>query len=287
MPECYRRERLILTLKLQAYFDDSGGKGQGRWMSLAGFFGDADQLAGISTQWREALASRYPGLPLHYFKMDEAVGYKGCFSFWSEENRDARVLALSKVIDRPDLMDITGLVDLEAHARIGARWAHFQREKIQQYSSMGEPYVMLAEWAITTAITEAVNRGATSPIEIIFDEQSRFAPTIIDSYMKFRAAETDPVRLAVMPLHPVFRDDKKFVLLQAADMIAGEIRLVVEKYPDNPAFIGTLCPNLAVSRFDECIDEARLEQIHEHTVRFIEEEERAANALHKKGGCED
>jgi len=237
---------------------------------MAGILGEAGILADVSTGWQAALDDYHPGLPIEYFKIDEACQFKDQFNHWSPENRDARVLRLSKVVDRDDLLCIPARVDLQVHKQISARWSHIKKGKKkdpQRFHSMAEPYVLLAQYAIMATVAEAVERGATDPIEIIFDEQSLFAPTIINSYMEFRATESDPARLAVMPLHPIFRSDKTFVLLQAADMLAGEFRLIAENYPDNPSFIGTLCPSLPVSKHVADMDEPTLERLHAHVVR--------------------
>ena len=94
-------------------------------------------------------------------------------------------------------------------------------------------------------------------------------------------------RRAVMPYHPTFRSDKVFLPLQAADMVAGEMRLLAEDYPDNPQFIGHLCPHLPLSKWIRDIGEADMEASHEHLLRSLDREERERNALHKNPGCGD
>jgi hypothetical protein len=70
----------------------------------------------------------------------------------------------------------------------------------------------------------------------------------------------------------MFRDDTEVVMLQAADMLAGELRLVAEDYPDNPTFIGNLCPDLAVSKNFIEIGEALIEEMHDYLTALAEEE---------------
>jgi hypothetical protein len=114
---------------------------------------------------------------------------------------------------------------------------------------MDQPYVLLFQRAVTIAVTEAVLRGATEPIEIIFDEQALLQTTLVTAFDEWRDLERDfPERFAVMPEQLTFRDDRTFVLVQAADMLAGNLRLAGENYEDNPPFIGKLCPKRQVSK---------------------------------------
>lgn len=294
LPERLRRRRLILTL--QAWFDDSGTKGTGRWMTMSGLFGEAELLASIAHEWDKHLRARYPGA-IRYFKMDEACQLDGEFKHWKPENRDIKVLQMSKIIDRKDLVEISARVDLKAFEKIAPSWSHIkpQRGDAQRHHSMGSPYLLLFQYVLVTAITEAVARGVTSPIEIAFDEQSIFSPTILAGYPGLREDERAfPERFAVMPAWPGFRNDQDFVILQAADMLAGELRLIAEDYEDNPLFIGKLCPNLTVSRHFKDIGDADLKDLHEHLVatlereerEMLEREEREAQASHKVDGCE-
>jgi uncharacterized protein DUF3800 len=290
MPERLGRRQLILTL--QAYFDDSGGKGQGRWMVMSGLFGEAEVLAAVADEWDKYLAARHPGR-IRYFKMDEACQVDGEFKDWRVDNRNAKVLQMASVIDRSSgLLEIAARVDLQAHRKIGERWAHVKAKRgdLQRFHTMDQPYMMLVQYVIVTAVTEAVARGATAPIEIIFDEQSLFEQSVRASYPELREIERDAgdrERSAVLPVQPWFRDDKECVILQAADLLAGELRLASEGYSDNPEFVGTLCPHLRVSKFYGDIGEQQLGRVHTHLTETLEREERAAEALHKQGGCDD
>ena len=153
---------------------------------------------------------------------------------------------------------------------------------------MEQPYLQLFQPVFSMAVTEAVARGATSRIEVFLDNQDLFRQTILNFYPDMIELESDDAaRSAVMPYHPMFRDDKEWVILQAADMLAGELRLTMEDYPDNPSFIGNLCPSLPVSRFFTVITEEKMEQLHDHLIASMEREEAELNALHKRSVCGD
>ena len=250
-------------MTLQAWFDDSGTKGTGRWMAMAGLFGNAEVFAAISDDWDRHLRAEHPGR-IRYFKMDEACSLNGESRHWREENRDAKVLQLAHRIDRADLLGITARVDLSAFESVAEKWEHVKPRPgdEQRHHSMGQPYLLLFQYVLVTVVTEAVERGVTSPIEIIFDEQSLFRPTILSGYDELRNDEIIPERRGVMPIQPWFRDDRNFVVLQAADMLAGESRLVAENHENNPSFIGALCPNLTVLRKDIGVSE--MKDLHTH-----------------------
>lgn len=260
LPEQTRRKWLILTL--QAYFDDSGGKRQGRYMAMSGLFGEAEVFASLSDEWRKSLEGPYPPGRISYFKMDEACQLDGEFKDWSEEHRNQKVWQLAKLINRSDLLEIGARIDLAAFEKIGQRWSHVKAKRgdAVRFHSMDQPYVMLFQYVLITAVTEAVARKAATPIDVIFDEQDLFKTTIMHGYTDLLDLENEhPARRAVIPSHPMFRDDKVFVPLQAADMLAGELRLTAEDYPDNPSFIGKLCPRLSVSHYFKDINETELE----------------------------
>lgn len=274
LPEGQRRRSLILTL--QAYFDDSGGKGQGRWMAMSGLLGEAEVFASLADQWRLNLAGPYPPGRIHYFKMDEAVQFKGEFRDWNEQNRDMKVKQLAKLLDRGDLLQVGSLLDFNAYEKYAPQWRHIRAQKgdAQRFHTMDQPYLMLFQSVFTMAIAEAVDRGATTPIDVIFDQHDLFRESIMAAYPGYREEyKSDPKEYAVVPNYPMFRDDQVFLPLQGADLVAGEMRLAAEDYADNPSFIGDLCPNLRVSRFFTVIGERHMKELHEHLRQSAERDE--------------
>jgi hypothetical protein len=109
-------------LTLQAWFDDSGTKGTGRWMSMSGLFGEAELFASIADEWDKNLRARQPGA-IRYFKMDEACQLDGEFKHWKEENRNAKVRQMAKLIDRNELLEIAARVDLAAFEKVAESWS--------------------------------------------------------------------------------------------------------------------------------------------------------------------
>lgn len=223
-PERIRRKRIIVTL--QAVFDDSGTKGMGRFMTIAGLFGEAEAIALLATEWDRHLRASHPGA-LQCFKLDDArtLNSDGCFAHWQRHNADAKIQQMAKVIDRCDLTIIGGVLDLNAYQSVFREW------ESTGHHAFSQPYMMLLDNALWIASDEAVKRGYTGRLEVVFDEHTKFAPIVLSRYQSLRAliAESDTTRAAVMPSQPRFIDDRAFVALQAADLVAGYARLSSEE----------------------------------------------------------
>jgi hypothetical protein len=253
-PEHVRRGRVLLVL--QAFLDDSGTKGTGARMVLAGLMGEAQVCAAVADEWARVLRANYPGR-IGHFKMDDACGFTGEFSHWREDNRDHKVRQMASVIDRDDLTALGVVLDLGAFARVLGPW-----ETTRGKHAMRHPYMMMFLHLLPAAVSAAVENGGTKPMELFFDNQDVFRRTILDGYDELLSIEDDPARKAVMPIMPWFRDDKEFVLLQAADLIAGELRLLAE--PGAPPFIGELCPKLQRSNHFYSLGEDDMRAIDAH-----------------------
>ncbi len=253
-PERIRRKRLILTL--QAIFDDSGSKGQDRFMVMAGLLGTAELFGSLATQWDKHLRARHPG-KIDYFKLDEAVVLDGQFRHWQEHKRDEKIRQMAKVVDRDDLFEIGIALDLHAYQKVFGPWKTVDGGR----HGLRHPYLLLCEFVLSECVTEAVKRGSTKPLEIVYDEHRKYRLMFTDAYKHFLEVEqTAPERLAVMPFQPWFRDDQDFVMLQAADMLAGELRL--SPVDDKPAPLQEiLCPKLKASGFFHVIVESDMRDL--------------------------
>lgn len=253
LPERLRRVRIIVAL--QAWFDDSGAKGNGRYMSMAGLFGQAEALADLADQWDLYLRAAHPGA-IRYFKMSEASGCRGEFQQWRSENRDAKVRQLADVIDRSDTRLLSATIDLEAFQGMRRDWlVSLPFPEQPGYHPFSQPYLLLSQHILASAVSEALERDAKAPIEVIYDVHDVFKPVILNSYEVLLAvvADRSPARRAVMPIQPWFRDDLEFVVLQCADLVAGDARLSAERQSDSG-----LCARLKSTRRHRFFDEQAL-----------------------------
>jgi hypothetical protein len=261
LPEAVRRKRVILTL--QAWFDDSGTKGTGRFMTVAGLFGPAEIFASVADEWDRCLRAKHPGA-IRYFKMDEACGLDGEFRHWREDNRDAKVRQMAGVIDRDDLYEIAVTLDLELFGSIYGSWG-----AIPGHHALSRPYMMLFHIAVVVALAEAVHRGYDKKLEMVFDQQDVFKKTIIDGWDDIVRAEEGTRFGAVLPNQPGFRDDMDFVILQAADLLAGEIRLAGEAWGKGEeskfSYVGSMCPRLKAGGYFKLLSPDEMHELE----RFV------------------
>jgi hypothetical protein len=124
-------------------------------------------------------------------------------------------------------------------------------------------------WALLAAVREAMDRKYTQRMEVFFDVHDKFQAGISQTYKKFYDDMAPPDWRQVMPYHPSFRDDEEFVILQAADLLAGQDRLSFENNPNNPEWVATLCKKLTVSKYYMFFDANKLNAMS-HDIKFRE-----------------
>jgi hypothetical protein len=116
-----------------------------------------------------------------------------------------------------------------------------------------------------------LDRKVDERMHVCYDDNAKYRPMFAAAYKDYVASLGDaPDWAAVMPSQPTFSDDKTLVLLQAADMLAGEARLV--PVDDKPAPLREgLCPRLKVNGRYRVIREAILHELDAHMRRHIRE----------------
>jgi hypothetical protein len=90
LPEQARKRRHLMPV--QAFVDESGGKGQGRYFVMAGLIAHSDHCRIFSDAWQACLSTEPT---IAYFKMREAAGLTGQFYGWSETEQNDKPLALA------------------------------------------------------------------------------------------------------------------------------------------------------------------------------------------------
>jgi hypothetical protein len=101
-------------MPLQVFSDESGGMGQGRFFAMAGLLGHSEDWAAFSEEWSACL-KQPPAI--RRFKMKEAAGRTGEFNRWSVKDRDRKLVALARIINRFVKSVTYCVIDLEAHAK--------------------------------------------------------------------------------------------------------------------------------------------------------------------------
>jgi hypothetical protein len=193
------RGRLREFLMLQAYVDASG-KGDPRFLVIAGYIATSDTWAEFSIEWKCRLD--HAGLP--YFKMNQMCRdpvLAGWFYRVIEEF-DIKA-AIACVINTEELVQVEKSIIYPPHIINPTYYNPYY---------LGFRYItgLLAGWQHKLNLLE--------PIDFIFDDDSeKVKIPVCWELMKSTAM---PEISCMMGDTPIFRDDKKTMPLQAADLYA-------------------------------------------------------------------
>lgn|GEM_PF-2700315 len=197
---------------MKAFIDDSGSGGDSPWYVLAGYVGTVDAWDSFETPWRKIL----DGPPkLAYFKASEAESLRddGPWEGVSKEERDSRLNAFIEVI-----------------GQLATR-AFNVRLKQKDYDEVIKPYVpprwdnayfflFMGFLTATTSIEKYLGDG--QPVEFIFDASSK--KRIEKPSLRLYDQCIDLPELAGRIHNIHYEDEKLFLPLQAADLLAWQIR---------------------------------------------------------------
>ena len=192
---------------VQAYVDESGGKGHSAVFVFSALLAKAEDWAMFSDQWDSCL-SEAPSI--RYFKMSEAAGQpSGEFYQFSTTERDDKLKRLCSIINALAPTEVSRTLDIDVFVE---RWGKHPKP-------FRDPYFfpfLTANFAIGVQVLEMKE---TEPCEIFFDEHKIFGPRAKPWYPIAREFMDCEV-LALMPAEPLFRTDLQGLPLQAADLTA-------------------------------------------------------------------
>jgi len=244
---------------LQVFIDDSG-RGQGPAFVLSGYLASPEVWERFSREWHAELATE-PSVK--YFKMKEAASRTGEFAGHKRELVEFRVSNLVGIIERNGLKGVTVAVDREAFADIVVPYANTLPDHPKAIKMFANPYFLCFYYLIVMLLYAQKNLGAVEPVDFIFDEQGKEGRAIRDYWSVLRAmVPEDDVRDTMMAAEPVFRDDKTFLPLQAADLAAWQIRnllnTVVESQADRIELNPIMTRLAAIPHLEYMIDRKRV-----------------------------
>jgi hypothetical protein len=200
---------------LQAFCDESASEQDGKVLVVAGYIQKAVVWSFFSDAWKAVLDTP-PSI--EYFHMAEAENLNGQFRGWSAEQRDAKVATLADIIVGFRPWSISCSISREQHERIVRPVSPYDLRKpfVECFLAI---VVKLAQWH------EAM--GETLPVDIVFDECGITPPESAFFYNGAKNALSPEAR-ELLGGPPIFRDDKKILPLQAADMLAWHLRRQIE-----------------------------------------------------------
>jgi len=200
------RRRLILVL--QVYADDSGNDGESEVFVLAGFIARAEEWIAFENKWRKALEKPRS---LEYFKMKECAARRKQFDGWSKSDRDAKLLELTEIIKSIAVACVYSLV----------RRSEF--EKVFSHVFKSGPYEFVY-WSLVSATLKSMHYAKIEDqVDFIFDEQLHLSDKVQSTYSTVLANMPQKLR-SLVGGRPIHGSDKKYLPLQASDLLAWHIR---------------------------------------------------------------
>lgn len=215
-----------ILVMLEAFIDDSSSESGDRRLFLAGYVGTATEWIKFADAWDRDLRAN-PSID--YFHMVEAQNLRGQFLGWSERARDRKVLNLAKIISSHDLWSIQCSVSRDDYIRIIRPVAP---------RGLGNPYFECFFATIVSLARFHHQQGITTPVDFVFDEQGGLGAEAVMMYEYVKGFQLPEVA-AMLGSTPIFRDDRKVVPLQAADMLAWHVRRESERI-DPPGRLNAL-----------------------------------------------
>ena len=206
---------------LQAYADDSGNDPQASAFILAGYVANIRQWEGFTDAWQKCLDTPPQ---IDYFKSNQAYGMKGQFSKkngWTEDKRDIKILDLVKIMRS----------HIPEQFVIGVSYADYERTMLDipmrnRFVVAANPYFFLFYQFILFVSGYDIIFGLKEPCTFIFDEQGKIGRQSVAIWDMLKqianGKRTTHDFTSYLGERPHFGDDKWFLPLQAADLLAGQ-----------------------------------------------------------------
>lgn len=216
----------------QAFIDDSGSEGLSHMFVLGGFVSEHVRWSAFSNDWQSALDV---APSLDYFKMREAMAFRGQFDRnrgWNEALRRQRLGLFSEII----VEHVQARISTSVQTLLFRQYIQALPSPGGRTSSSDSPYSYLVTRAIIATIHYLYNRDLEYPCDFILDEQTGFTSGLEMWWDVFRhhlKEERDGTRRYIKN-RPIWRDEKDFLPLQAADLYAWLVR---RRHQDNRLLI--------------------------------------------------
>jgi hypothetical protein len=195
---------------LKAFIDDSGSGGDSPWYVLAGYLGTVEGWDLFDDEWKEVL-DKPPRI--EYFKSSEAESLRpdGQWAGVSKEQRNAKIDALIQVIGRCTRRAVCARMRQHDYDK-------FVKGKIP--AAWDSPYYFLSTFVVGAAINIERRDGDSESVDFVFDKDQtheKGIKTLLPALMPLQSLHGSLVNITR-------EDEKIFLPLQAADLVAWQIR---------------------------------------------------------------
>lgn len=198
---------------LKAFIDDSGSGGDSSWVVLAGYISTAEVWAEFDAEWLEVLAD-HPRIDCFHASEAESLRPDGQWAGVSKVERDAKIDRLIGVIQKFELQPIS----------VRMRQSNYdQIVKGHIPTHWDDPYIILLNALITQFAVLIPDRfPEAGQVELVFDNHQRFRKRGPQFYNRMAVGLPSLSETINPNIH--YEDDEDFPPLQAADLLAWQIR---------------------------------------------------------------
>jgi hypothetical protein len=218
---------------LQAFIDDSKTFGEPRIFVLGGYLATAETWAQFTDEWQRFLRM---DPRIEYFKLREAMHQTGEFDGREERLCIERITLMRNIIEKYDLGEFS----------IGFLMKDYETGFVPYCGVpvLKNPYYFAAvELGVTLAQNIQGFGFERQNIEFIFDEQVKEKGTLLDGWdFALQLNKKNPHLVGLFKedlAHrlPAFRNDKEVLPLQAADMHATYVRMLIQAASNGEPFL--------------------------------------------------
>lgn len=196
---------------LQAVSDDSLSQVGEQRLFLAGYVNSSRKWELFSDAWAEELTN---DPSIEYLKMAEAQSFRGPFLRWTSDHRAQKISSLARVIRhfRPMSFDVSVSVR-DFNTLVKARAPY----------GLSTPYFPCL-FGVVSSVSRIIHQhGPRVPIDFIFDQQQGVSTDFLQ-YFQYMVRNLPRGARKIVNGSPMFQDDRSFLPLQAADMLAWSLR---------------------------------------------------------------
>lgn len=200
---------------------------------LTGYVSDVTSWEDFSREWDAALRQ---SPSIEYFKMREAESRKEQFEGWLDDQVSKKLEVLIPIINRHAKERIECIYWQEHYdvaiaaflVRMRQRMEPLEFKKVND--AFSDPYCLAFQMIMSNYGKILDQRESQEIVDFIFDNQTGQGPRAVKWWKGLCEVPLSTPFLKYFPNEPIHRDDKVFLPLQAADMIAWQTRRRLEDF---------------------------------------------------------